>query len=187
MRPPVMALLRRGRDAMRATTVRTCVQVRGPGSAQYPPLMRVPPTLTYWLWRVRGEDPDCFKCSAKDAASSTQYTMCQVRRHCTEESCWLVAHGNVYDVTSMVKRHPGGQRSIMRHAGQESTEDFDFHSKSGKKLYAELRLHDVLVCGHRFACPCLTYVRCGRSWGPLRIGGVIRCPSEPAKDTCLIS
>ncbi len=89
-------------------------------------------------------DPECFQCSAKDEGPSDQYTMCQVRRHCTADSCWLIAHGKVYDVTRMVKKHPGGERSILRHAGKESTEDFDFHSKSGKKLYAERHVH---ACG----------------------------------------
>jgi nitrate reductase (NAD(P)H) len=89
-------------------------------------------------------DVECLRCSSKRAdsaqtvedVSKQRYTLCQVRRHCTAESCWLVAHGKVYDVTAMVKRHPGGQRSILRHAGADSTEDFDFHSKNGRKMCA---------------------------------------------------
>jgi nitrate reductase (NAD(P)H) len=89
-------------------------------------------------------DVECLRCSSKRAdsaqtvedVSKQRYTLCQVRRHCTAESCWLVAHGKVYDVTAMVKRHPGGQRSILRHAGTDSTEDFDFHSKNGRKMCA---------------------------------------------------
>lgn len=33
----------------------------------------------------------------------------------------------------MIDSHPGGRRSILRHAGRDSTEDFDFHSASGRK------------------------------------------------------
>ena len=70
--------------------------------------------------------------------TAERFTFCQIRRHCTAESCWLVSHGKVYDVTKVVRSHPGGANSILRHAGKESSDDFDFHSTSGRKMYARL-------------------------------------------------
>lgn len=59
----------------------------------------------------------------------------EVAQHCTAESCWLIAHGKVYDVTSWLDKHPAGAKSILRHAGEDSSVDFDFHSKSAKQLW----------------------------------------------------
>lgn len=66
-----------------------------------------------------------------------EFTREEVAEHCTEESCWLIAHGKVYDVTSWLPYHPAGIRSILRHAGEESTEDYDFHSRNARKLWEE--------------------------------------------------
>ena len=45
------------------------------------------------------------------------------------------AHGVVYDVTSFVDDHPGGTFAILSHAGEESTADFDFHTRSAQKSW----------------------------------------------------
>jgi hypothetical protein len=40
-----------------------------------------------------------------------------VRRGCYKQSdCWIVIKGKVYDVTSYVEEHPGGE-SILKNAG----------------------------------------------------------------------
>ena len=65
------------------------------------------------------------------------YTMEEVRTHCTAESCWLVAHGRVYDVTAYLSHHPAGAQAILRHAGKESTVDFDFHSGGAQSLWSK--------------------------------------------------
>lgn len=49
----------------------------------------------------------------------------------------MVAHGKVYDVTAFLEDHPAGAYSILRHAGQDATEDFDFHSRSAQKKWKE--------------------------------------------------
>ena len=64
------------------------------------------------------------------------FTAEEVRRHSTPDDCWLIAHGRVYDVTTFLQRHPAGDRSIMRHAGTDSTIDFDFHPAHAQKMWA---------------------------------------------------
>jgi cytochrome b involved in lipid metabolism len=32
-----------------------------------------------------------------------------VKKHATPDDLWLVIHGSVYDVTSFLKDHPGGE------------------------------------------------------------------------------
>jgi len=98
----------------------------------------------------------CASCNAKEAAireagrtpgpRDGKYTMCQVRRHNRREDLWLVAHGIVYDATEFLSKHPGGDRSIVRHGGTDSSVDFDFHSSAAKGLWKDLRIGKVVPC-----------------------------------------
>lgn len=54
--------------------------------------------------------------------------MCEIRRHCTINDCWLVAHGRVFDATSFIESHPAGARPILSRGGSDATADYDFHS-----------------------------------------------------------
>lgn len=71
------------------------------------------------------------------------FTLKQIKEHNTAASCWLHAHGKVYDVTDFVAQHPGGQFAILRHAGKNADRDFDFHSRSARKLWDTLRIGKV--------------------------------------------
>ena len=68
------------------------------------------------------------------------FTAEEVRRHNTPSDCWLIAHGRVYDVTSFLRRHPAGDQSILRHAGTDSTIDFDFHPQHAQKMWAPYQI-----------------------------------------------
>lgn len=65
-------------------------------------------------------------------------TMEEVQKHNTEEDCWIVVKGKVYDVNAYLKegKHPGGNASITMNAGEDTTEDFEaVHStKAWKQL-----------------------------------------------------
>ena len=76
------------------------------------------------------------------------YTPCQIRRHCTKESAWLVAGDIVYDATKFIDIHPGGRDSILRRAGgrMDCTEDVMFHSKRAQKLWKACRIGKVRPC-----------------------------------------
>ncbi|KAK4131689.1 FMN-linked oxidoreductase [Trichocladium antarcticum] len=49
----------------------------------------------------------------------------EVARHTSPESCWVVLHGNVYDVTEFLPEHPGGSRIILQLAGRDATPEYD--------------------------------------------------------------
>jgi L-lactate dehydrogenase (cytochrome) len=63
------------------------------------------------------------------------YSWDEISKHNCRESCWLVVKGKVYDVTEFIPKHPAGEKAILRHAGQECTEDFLFHSPGAQKLW----------------------------------------------------
>ncbi len=80
-----------------------------------------------------------------DAAVS--YSLCEIRRHRTLASCWLVAKGQVYDATAYLSSHPAGAIAIARKAGGvDCSEDFEFHSGKAQKLWKHLRIGSVCTC-----------------------------------------
>ncbi len=62
----------------------------------------------------------------------------QVAEHASRESCWIIVHGKVYDVTDFLDgtslsinalrcctytalEHPGGSKIILKYAGKDAT------------------------------------------------------------------
>merc|ERR1712127_709314 len=53
------------------------------------------------------------------------YTMEEVAKHNSKQSCWVVLDGKVLDVTSFLSEHPGGELAILTFAGKDATEEFN--------------------------------------------------------------
>lgn len=54
-----------------------------------------------------------------------KYTLEEVSKHKTRESCWIILSGKVYDVTTYLKNHPGGSGIILENGGKDCTEIFN--------------------------------------------------------------
>lgn len=48
----------------------------------------------------------------------------EVFKHKSPDSCWVIYKGGVYDVTSFLHSHPGGDEILLRYAGSDITEPF---------------------------------------------------------------
>ncbi|KAL3465709.1 FMN-dependent dehydrogenase-domain-containing protein [Aspergillus heterothallicus] len=54
-----------------------------------------------------------------------------VLQHNTPDDCWLVISGEVWDLTSFAKEHPGGASIILNYAGRDATDAFlEVHATS---------------------------------------------------------
>jgi cytochrome b involved in lipid metabolism len=58
------------------------------------------------------------------APTVSGYTVANVAEHSGEASCWSIINGNVYDLTSFVTAHPGGDRNILKICGRDGTSAF---------------------------------------------------------------
>ncbi|KAF4670450.1 Delta 8 Fatty Acid Desaturase [Perkinsus chesapeaki] len=56
-------------------------------------------------------------------AQLPSFTWEEVAKHSSRESCWIVVHGYVYDLTSWLDRHPGGILPILNCAGDVDATD----------------------------------------------------------------
>ncbi|KAI0038703.1 FMN-linked oxidoreductase, partial [Auriscalpium vulgare] len=48
-----------------------------------------------------------------------------VAEHNSRESCWIIVHGHVYDVTEFLDEHPGGSKIILKYAGKDATAEYE--------------------------------------------------------------
>ncbi|KAF3769325.1 FMN-linked oxidoreductase [Cryphonectria parasitica EP155] len=54
-----------------------------------------------------------------------EFTVEEVAKHTSPDSCWVILYGNVYDVTDFLAEHPGGSKIILKLAGKDATEEYD--------------------------------------------------------------
>jgi cytochrome b involved in lipid metabolism len=55
----------------------------------------------------------------------TTYTLAQVAIHKDATSCWSAVKGSVYDLTSWIGKHPGGDKAILSICGKDGTSAFE--------------------------------------------------------------
>ncbi len=53
------------------------------------------------------------------------YTKAEVAIHKDATSCWSIINGMVYDLTSWIGKHPGGERAILKICGRDGTSLFE--------------------------------------------------------------
>jgi cytochrome b involved in lipid metabolism len=59
----------------------------------------------------------------------------EVEKHNIRENGWIIFNGKVYDITDYIKKHPGGQTTIINYLGKDVTEILNkYHSNEAKKI-----------------------------------------------------
>ncbi len=53
------------------------------------------------------------------------FTSAQVTMHNNESSCYTIIEGKVYDLTSWISQHPGGERAILSICGKDGTAAYE--------------------------------------------------------------
>ncbi len=50
------------------------------------------------------------------------FSMVEIAKHNSNSSCWSVVSGSVYDLTSWIPNHPGGEGAILGMCGKDGTD-----------------------------------------------------------------
>lgn len=53
------------------------------------------------------------------------FTLEEVAEHKSSDSCYIIIHDKVYDVTKFLDEHPGGEEVLLEQAGANTTEAFE--------------------------------------------------------------
>jgi len=57
---------------------------------------------------------------SSQTTDQTTFTAEEVMKHNSKADCWTIISGSVYDITSYIPRHPGGDE-ILRACGEDAT------------------------------------------------------------------
>ncbi|CAM8979302.1 unnamed protein product [Rhodiola kirilowii] len=73
------------------------------------------------------------------------FTFQEVSQHDKFNDCWIVIHRKVYDVTTFLTEHPGGQEIILGCTGRDATREFEEsdHSEEAKKLKEKYYIGEI--------------------------------------------
>jgi cytochrome b involved in lipid metabolism len=58
-------------------------------------------------------------------------TLADVSSHNTENDCWVIVGGKVYNATNLIPIHPGGPEKIIPLCGKDATQTFDTRNGKG--------------------------------------------------------
>lgn len=56
---------------------------------------------------------------------SEDMILSQVAEHAARENCWTIINGNVYNLTSWIPNHPGGETAILQLCGKDGSQKFN--------------------------------------------------------------
>lgn len=70
----------------------------------------------------------------KDWQLECKFTLNEVQQHSTLDDCWMVIFDKVYNVTSFVNDHPGGDFILLEYAGRDATHGF-LSTRHGSTAY----------------------------------------------------
>jgi len=71
-------------------------------------------------------------------ADTKEFTYAEVAEHTTKKDLFVVIHDKVYNSSSFVDEHPGGEEVLLDCAGQDATEAFEDvgHSDEAREILA---------------------------------------------------
>ncbi|KAG7019088.1 Cytochrome B5 isoform D, partial [Cucurbita argyrosperma subsp. argyrosperma] len=66
----------------------------------------------------------------------------EVAKHNNQQDCWVIISGKVYDVTSLLEDHPGGDEVLLLATERDATDDFE---EVGHSLTASEQMEEYYV------------------------------------------
>ncbi|KAK3179404.1 hypothetical protein K4F52_009149 [Lecanicillium sp. MT-2017a] len=84
------------------------------------------------------------KAESVGSEAKKKLTREEIEKHDSQEDCWIVVDGRVYDATSVLSWHPGGGDIIMAHAGRvhpKTSTEFNIVHDS----YARQKLQECII------------------------------------------
>jgi len=79
-------------------------------------------------------------------SKDNSYSLAEVAKHNSNQSTWIVIHNNVYDVTTFLNEHPGGEEVLLEQSGKDATESFEDvgHSSDARELMKRYKIGQLI-------------------------------------------
>lgn len=82
-----------------------------------------------------------------ECLDTSKLCLCQIAKHNSHDSCWLLVGHSVYDVTTFLNLHPAGAECIVRHSGGYDCQlDMEYHSKKAQKMWKKYKIGNLVPC-----------------------------------------
>lgn len=91
------------------------------------------------------------------------YTLEEIQDHNLSKDTWLIIHDKVYDITSFLEEHPGGEEVLLEQAGSDATESFEDvgHSTDAREMLAQYYLGELHMKDRRKEAKKEVYISTG--------------------------
>ncbi|TRZ00208.1 hypothetical protein DNTS_022587 [Danionella cerebrum] len=96
-----------------------------------------------------GEETEC-SASNTDGSNMTDesvkyYTREEVQNHNMSKDTWVIIHDKIYDITSFMEEHPGGEEVLLEQAGADATESFEDvgHSMDAREMLLQYYIGEL--------------------------------------------
>ncbi|XP_050203920.1 cytochrome b5-like [Mercurialis annua] len=79
------------------------------------------------------------------ASERKLYSFDDLLKHKDRDDCWLLIHGKIYDVTSFMEEHPGGDEVLLAATEKDATDDYEDigHSEEAKEMMDKYCIGDM--------------------------------------------
>ncbi|GMH22525.1 hypothetical protein Nepgr_024368 [Nepenthes gracilis] len=79
------------------------------------------------------------------SSESKVFVFEEVAKHSNQHDCWLIISGKVYNVTSFLDDHPGGDDVLLSSTNRDATEEFEDvgHSDDAKQIMKKYYIGEV--------------------------------------------
>ncbi|XP_033328116.1 cytochrome b5 isoform X2 [Megalopta genalis] len=77
--------------------------------------------------------------------SSQVYSKAEIAKHNNTNDVWVIINRKVYDLTTFLRKHPGGEEVILEVAGQDATEPFEDigHSSDAREMMIPYKIGEL--------------------------------------------
>ncbi|XP_029175792.1 cytochrome b5 domain-containing protein RLF-like isoform X2 [Nylanderia fulva] len=110
---------------------------------------------SFWGGRLWKEHPAIHEMATKDvkdvkddtaSSGSKLFTRAEVAKHADPKDTWIIIHNNVYNVTSFLNEHPGGEEVLLEQGGNDATEPFEDigHSTDARLMMESFKIGELI-------------------------------------------
>lgn len=115
--------------------------------------------------------------STPDGSNVQYYTRQEIQAHNVSGDSWLIIHDKVYNITSFMEEHPGGEEVLLEQAGSDATESFEDvgHSTDAREMLQQYYVGELHMDDRKKESKKEVYVTTSnesRSWTTLLIPAI---------------